>query len=286
MPGPGKPAIISLTTDFGQDDSYVGVVKGVILRINPQATIVDLCHSVPPRDVAGAAFILGVSYPYFPDDTIHLVVVDPGVGSDRPSIIVRTDRADRSPALPAAFFVGPDNGVLSAVLLESGWDASGAPGQDSAVVVNITSTHYCLPNVSATFHARDIFAPVAAHLSLGVPMDQFGGPAKRVHITPVPQPELGADGSVVGHVLHIDRFGNLITDIRAGHLPATGDRLTVAVRGQLIQGLSPCYAAGSGLMALVSSGDSLEIAVANGSAAHLTGAKRGDRVTVRRMGAR
>lgn len=270
---------ITLTTDFGDRDPYVGIMKGVILGINPLAHLVDLCHQVTPQGVAEAAFMVGISHGYFPQGTIHLVVVDPGVGSERRSIILAT---------PSAFFVAPDNGVLSYVIHEAlaeNGPRTWGQGQPTAVeleaplrAVAITNPRYWLSPVSATFHGRDIFAPVAAHLSLGTPLDAFGEEVASVLCLPPPHPQPQPDGSLSGHVLHVDGFGNLITDIREKHLPDGPFHLQVA--GRSIQGLSPYYAAEERLMAVVGSSGYVEVAVRQGSAARLLGVGRGEAVRV------
>lgn len=270
---------ITLTSDFGDRDPYVGIMKGVILGINPEALLIDLCHQVTPHGVAEAAFIVGISHRYFPPGTIHLVVADPGVGSQRRSIVLATS---------GAFFVAPDNGVLSYVVYEAERD-SGARGQSQPgpgpvallaplKAVAITNPRYWLSSVSATFHGRDILAPVAAHLSLGTPLEAFGEEVNSVLCLPPPRPQPHPDGALLGHVLHVDSFGNLITDIRQEHLP--GGPLHLEVAGRSIQGLSPYYAAGEGLMAVVGSSGYVEVAVQQGSAACLLGVGRGEPVRV------
>jgi len=256
-------ALITLTTDFGLEDGYVGTMKGVILGINPQAVIVDLSHEIAPQDVREAAYVLYTAYRYFPPRTVHLVVVDPGVGSERRAIALRTRQA---------VFVAPDNGVLSYVVAQ----------EEILGIVHLTNPRYWLAEVSTTFHGRDIFAPVAGHLSRGVPFSELGQPIHDIVTFPPSQPEARPDGTLVGHILHVDRFGNCITDVRAERLPAEGP-LTVEVAGRRIAGLSPTYAAGEegALMALIGSVGHLEIAVRGGSAAQTLGAKAGDEVIVR-----
>lgn len=252
--------IITLLTDFGLDDAYVGTMRGVILNINPHATIVDLCHQVRPQDIAAAAFLLGSSYRYFPAGTVHLAVVDPGVGSGRRAVAVET---------PRYLFVGPDNGVLSYVLAE----------EASFKAVSLTQPRYWLPRVSRTFHGRDIFAPVAAHLSLGVPLAELGEAIDELVTWPVPHPEKQADGSLRAHIIYIDRFGNLITDAKEEDLPS--QQIAVEVAGHIIEGLSPSYAAGSPILALIGSTGRLEIAVREGNAAQHLGLKVGDTLILR-----
>ena len=209
--------IITLTTDFGLTDAYVAAMKGVILGINPEVTLVDICHNINPQDIAGAAFVLGTAHQYFPEGTIHLVVVDPGVGSQRRSVILRT---------PSADFIAPDNGVLSYVVEQS----SPEPAEDNQLrelgpgleAFAITDPRFWRTPVSPIFHGRDIFAPVAAHLSLGRSPADFGEKLTSLVTLPLTRPHREPDGSVVGHILHIDSFGNLITDITAQDLPSNG----------------------------------------------------------------
>lgn len=256
-------AIITLTTDFGSKDVYVGVMKGVILGIAPDAVIVDISHSVRPQNVRQAGFLLASATPYFPPNTIHIVVVDPGVGTERRAIAVQTQRA---------WYVAPDNGVLSFVL-----------NRESALrIVNLTNARYWLPTVSATFHGRDVFAPVAAHLARGVSVDDLGEPVDEIVTLPLSQPTRRADGSIVGHVLHIDQFGNCVTDIPAEMLAAT-PHVDVEVAGCRIRGLVPTYAmvAPGAPVVLIGSVGYLEIAVREGSAACQMGIEVGEQVVVR-----
>ena len=185
--------VITLMTDFGTRDHFAGVMKGVILNINPQVRIVDITHAIPLQDVHGAAFLIDSTYRYYPDGTIHVVVVDPGVGSRRRAIICQTD---------TAYFVCPDNGVLSYVL-----------GNDTEHrVVELGNTDYRLSEVSNTFHGRDIFAPAAAHLSRGISLSQFGDAVNNVVQLPVQIPQV-TKTTVVGSIIWIDHFGNLITNL-------------------------------------------------------------------------
>ncbi|MBI2861612.1 MAG: SAM-dependent chlorinase/fluorinase [Chloroflexi bacterium] len=254
------PKVITLTTDFGLRDPYVGQMKGVILSINPEAVIVDLCHDIPSQDVQEGAFVLGTSFRHFPPGTIHVAVVDPGVGTSR-----------RAMAVEAAgmAFLAPDNGLLSWVLAqEATWRA-----------VSLSNPKYWRPTVSRTFHGRDIFAPVAAYLSLGVSMDDLGEPVADPVLLPMPTAARTEEGGLIGHVIHVDRFGNIITDIAAEDLPEGA--LTIEVAGQLIEGLAGSYAEATGLLALIGSSDHLEIAWSEGSAAARLGIGRGAKVIVR-----
>ena len=248
--------IITLLTDFGTQDGYVGSMRGVILSINAGATIVDIGHDIPPHDVPAAAFVLSTAYPYFPADSIHVVVIDPGVGSARRALAVRT---------PNGTFVAPDNGVLSCVYArESTYEA-----------VELTERRFWLSPLSRTFHGRDVFAPVAAHLSLGVPFSKLGPPIDDPELFAIPEPKLKADGGIEGQIMHVDRFGNLITNVPARLL--TADEVIIRVAGRTASGLLPAYAevANGELLALVGSHGYVEVAVRNGSAAQVTGLGRG-----------
>jgi len=256
-------SLITLTTDFGLADSYVGAMKGVILGIDPTATIVDISHDITPQDVREAAYVVYTAYLYFPPDTIHVVVVDPGVGSRRRAIALQAAQAS---------FVAPDNGVLSYVLAREGMGKA----------VSLTNSSYHRPTVSHTFHGRDIFAPVAAHLARGVPLTELGDPLSKVATFSLPQPQVLPDGKVVGHVLHIDRFGNLILDVREGDC-ILGEGLVLEVAGRHIQGLGRTFSdvpAGE-MVAYIGSSGHLEIALRGGSAAQSLDMKRGDRILLR-----
>jgi len=253
--------LITLTTDFGAQDAYVATMKGVILDINPKAIIVDICHSIEQQNIAQAAFIISNAYDYFPRGTIHMVIVDPGVGSQRRAIILKTQNA---------LFVAPDNGVLSYII-------SASPEEPQAV--DLTNPKFWRHPVSSTFHGRDIFAPVAAHLSLGIPLEEFGQAITSLSTFPMPHPQTLAKGELLGHILHIDRFGNLITDVIKEDLPQ--GKLSVEIAGRQIKGLSISYAEGDELLALLDSNGHLEIALKNGSAASLLGARIGDEVRIK-----
>jgi len=253
--------LITMITDFGMGDAYVGIMKGVILGINPNAKIIDVCHPIEPQNIPQAAFVLSTAYKYFPPDTIHMVIVDPGVGSERKAIVVKT---------PVGFFVAPDNGVLSYVIEEAK-----AEGVETKAIT-LTNPIFWRSPVSPTFHGRDIFAPVAAHLSLGVPLSRMGEPIASLVTFPIHQPRRSADGTLVCHIIHIDSFGNLITDAKREDIPV--GKVVMEVAGHRIEGISFTYAEGSELMALVGSSGRLEISVKNGNAARLLGAKVGDEV--------
>lgn len=272
--------VITLTTDFGTSDGYVAVMKGAMLGVNPQASIVDISHAIEPQSVRQASFILHTSWRYFPDGTVHVAVIDPGVGSHRRAVILKT---------PSACFVAPDNGTLSYILYEQAklhvphvehstqlvTQHNIPPGCQA---VSITRQEFWRHPVSATFHGRDIFAPVAAHLSLDVPIGEFGEKIDSLHTFPVPVPFKDPAGHMVGHIIHIDRFGNLITNLRSRDIPAGG--AAVEISNQRIDNTSRYYAQGSGLMAVIGSNDYLELSVRDGSAAVVLGAQVGDTVKI------
>jgi S-adenosyl-L-methionine hydrolase (adenosine-forming) len=269
---------ITLTTDFGLSDAYVAAMKGAILSVNPEASIIDISHSVEPQNILQGAFVLNAACRYFPRQTIHVAVVDPGVGSDRQGVILKT---------PSAFFVAPDNGVLSYVVDElspiEGRPAARERGnlreivfKTGAEIVAITDPRFWRHPVSPTFHGRDIFAPVAAGLSLGISLYEFGDKVNSLQVLPLPKPVLDAEGRLVGQVLHVDRFGNLITNIRNCDLP--GRDAAVGIAGHRIQGISAYYAQKEGLVAIAGSGGYLEVSLGNGSACDFLGAAVGDEV--------
>ena len=271
-----------LTTDFGLADAFVGVMKGVILTINPRAVIIDLTHDLPPQEVAAAAFVLGVNHPYFPPHSIHVAVVDPGVGTARRAVLLVT---------PTARFIAPDNGLLSGILQDYLDRPPDSPGRVAVppplTAYELTNPAYRRHPVSSTFHGRDVFAPAAAHLSLGRPPESFGPPLAELVWQPLAAPVV-QDGTVQGEVIYIDRFGNLITNIPAGQLPAAP--LTVSLANRTIAGLSrtfhdPDTAPASfpdqpPLIALIGSNGYLEIAVPDGNAAATLGVGRGAPVLV------
>lgn len=269
--------IITLTTDFGLNDAYVSVMKGVILGINPEAKLVDICHTIKPQNISQAAFILSTVYEFFPHRTIHVVVVDPGVGTERKAIILRTPFAD---------FVAPDNGVLSYVIppvYARPVDSQCQPielGQGVEAVAITNPRFWRLP-VSSTFHGRDIFAPVAAHLSLGISPRDFGEVVTSLAMLTLPRPYRAPDETLVGQVLHIDNFGNLITNINSDVLPRTGQAITIEVGGHLISGLSRTYSDVEGLLALIGSSGYLEVSLHMGNASAFIGAVIGDEVKIR-----
>ena len=247
-----KP-IIALFTDFGMQDAYVAQMKGAILSIDAGLTVIDLSHEVAAFDVRQAAYLLEQSSRYLPAGSIVVTVVDPGVGTARRPVLCGT-RSDM-------WFVGPDNGVLTHVLWVQGL----------CEAYELTKADYFLPHVSSTFHGRDIFGPVAAHLARGVPPAKFGPRTETLNTLPFNSPRVVAD-AVVGEILHIDRYGNIVTNVTPDLLAGleVGDDLSFTIDGRRwtvpfcsTYGMQPA----GRLVALVSSGDTLEIACTEGSAA-------------------
>jgi len=271
---------ITLTTDFGYNDAYVAAVKGAILSTNPEANIIDISHSIEPQNILQAAFILSVAYRYFPKQTIHMAIVDPGVGSERQGIILKT---------PSALFVVPDNGILSYIiddlfpvesrsLTKHTHELKEIVFKTGLEAVAITDPRFWRNPVSPTFHGRDILAPVAAGLSLGISIYEFGEKISSLHVLSIPKPFLDAEGNLVGLVLHIDRFGSLITNIKSNDLPEKD--VIIEVAGHCIQGISNYYAQGEGVMAIVGSSGYLEVSLRDGSACDFLGTVVGDEIKV------
>lgn len=264
-------ALITLTSDFGLTDGYVAAMKGVILSINPNARLVDISHTIEPQNISQAAFILSTTCHAFPDETIHLVVVDPGVGTDRRGLAVKT---------PHASFVAPDNGVLTYVLQENS-GPSGGTDESEIEAVSLTNSEYWHAPVSPTFHGRDIFAPVAAHISLGVPLEELGEKVTALSLLSAAGLRHNPDGSLTGAVIHTDHFGNLITNISTDDLSGAPGTLVIEIAGEHIRGLSRTYAEENGLVALVGSSSHLEIALKEGNASRFLSAGVGEEVRVR-----
>lgn len=276
---------IVLLTDFGSADWFVGTLKGVIASIAPKAQVIDLCHDIPPGDVKAGAFALLTSYRYFPRGTIFVAVVDPGVGGSRDAMLAEAH---------GYHFLGPDNGVLAYAL------SGGPPGTGGArhiafkpVIAEappyrlraIENPEYRLPDASSTFHGRDIFAPAAAHLSLGKTPGSFGRKKDTFVELPFPVPYM-AKGAVVGEIVHIDRFGNAITNVTPRDLESLPEKKRKGGMALLSKGksfpLAAFYAqAGEGKNAAVpGSSGFLELAISNGNAAKKYGLKRGDPVKI------
>ncbi len=261
---------VTLLTDFGLADEYVGVMKGVITTIHPAATVIDISHGIPPQDIDSAARMLRAAYRYFPKNTIHVCVVDPGVGTDRAIIAAHADDH---------VFIAPDNGVLFPILHEAA----------DRAIVRVENTAFFLPDASDTFHGRDIFAPVAGHLLRGVSIGALGSPLSldRLAARRLSQPCIAPDGSLVGTIIHADRFGNLLTDIERRHidtLATPGNSIEIMVGKTTISGLSGNYAGAKGntCLAVIGSRGYLEIAVSSGSALGCLAVSIGDPVSIHR----
>jgi S-adenosylmethionine hydrolase len=257
--------LITLTTDFGEQDGFVGAMKGVIWGICPEAQIADISHQIAPQNVLEGALVLRRACPHFPDGTVHLAVVDPGVGTQRRPLAGR---------IGTHFVVGPDNGLFSFLVEEA--EARGLPAE----FVTLENPRYWRAEVSRTFHGRDIFAPVAAHLARGVSLADLGPalvPPVRIRL---PEPVRTTRGWQA-HVIAIDHFGNLASDLPAGKLPGY-NRVVIHVGGREIAGVNRTYGEQSpgALVALADSENRLEIAVVNGSAARELGAQVGDLIEV------
>ena len=261
---PSRP-IITLTTDFGVADHFVGTLKGVILEIAPDAEIIDICHSVQAFDVLDGALTIAQAYSYFPTGTVHVVVIDPGVGTARRPILVSTDRHN---------FVAPDNGVLSMVYAR----------EERLHVRHITAQHYFLQPLSNTFHARDIFAPIAAYLAKGVDSLKFGEEVTDFVRFNAPKPKPGEANTLRGVVLKVDRFGNLVTNISAQDAPALFAAeprpFKITVGKTEITEMQANYAQGAPgqVFGIAGSMGYLEIAANRASAAQMVGAAKGSEV--------
>ena len=256
--------IITLTTDFGTSDHLVGSMKGVILNINPAARIVDVNHGVAPFDILDGALSIANTYRYFPPRTIHVIVVDPGVGTQRRPLLVSGEKQ---------YFIAPDNGVLSMVF-----------ARESCTVRHITSEHYFLNPISPTFHGRDIFAPTAAWLSKAFQTEAFG--EEITDFVRFTMPKAKPSGqSIKGSDLHVDEFGNLMTNLTTEDVPATmaaSGEIKLAVNGKEVTKIVQTFGLGAPgePVALFGSAGFLEIAVNRGNAARTLGANRGAEVTL------
>jgi len=261
MAGP----IVTLTTDFGTADYYVGAMKGAVLEVCPDAEIIDLTHDLPTYDILEAAFTLSLASAPYPYRTIHVVVVDPAVGTDRRALLVSGDQH---------YYIAPDNGVLSFIY----------PKQEKLAVYHITSDHYFRRPVSKTFHGRDVFAPIAGWLAKGVEAVKFGDPIEDYVKLNVPKAQATSDKSWKALVLKIDRFGNVITSLAAEDCPALFAEPTppfkLTVGGKEITKLVPTYSVGEKgeLFAVLGSSGYLEVAANRNPAAKLLGVARGAEV--------
>jgi S-adenosylmethionine hydrolase len=260
--------IITLLSDFGLKDPYVAEMRAVILRISPDARIIDISHSIHKFNVRMGAFILASATPYFPYGTIHVAVVDPSVGTKRRALIIKTKRH---------FYVGPDNGLLMLAAEKDG----------ISQVCTIANPELMFRKASSTFHGRDVFAPAAAHLANGTPPREFGPEVKDYNRPLFAKPTLRADKELIGEVLHIDDFGNLVTNITSSDLAKSGIKATkplvVRLKGTLLR-LSFCKTYGEtplkSTLALIGSHDFLEIAVNQGNASRKLKVKVGDTAVV------
>jgi S-adenosyl-L-methionine hydrolase (adenosine-forming) len=254
--------MITLTSDFGLKDSYLAEMKGVILTINPQATIIDVTHVVDKFNIRAGAFVLASAVPYFPKETIHLAVIDPDVGTERRAILIQTKRG---------FFVGPDNGVLMLA----------AQNQGIEHLYELSNSKFMLSKVSSTFHGRDVFAPAAAHLDKGIKPSEFGP-----EITKVATPKFARverrNNALIGEVWHIDDFGNIITNISQKDM-SQNHVVNVKLLGVLQNiffGKTYAQANPHEPLALIGSHGFLEIALNQGNAAEKFHAKTGDKIEV------
>jgi S-adenosyl-L-methionine hydrolase (adenosine-forming) len=264
---PSKP-IITLLTDFGTHDYFVGAMKGVILSINSEVQIVDITHDIPPQDIEAAAFNLLACYKDFPDGTIHVAVVDPGVGSSRRAIVVQCANQ---------LFVGPDNGLFSWICEREGKHKAR----------HVTNEAFLREHISTTFHGRDVFAPISAHLSTGTSPDELGPLVLDMVSLDALGPKVTNDG-IEGRIIHIDRFGNCITNLTADHF---GGRLGVGaslnVNQQRVTGFREFFSqtkshSDEKLFMILGSAGFIEIAAQNASAASILNVRRGDRVALAR----
>jgi S-adenosylmethionine hydrolase len=255
---------ITLLSDFGTSDYYVGAVRGVIVSINPTAHIIDISHQISPHHVEEAAFTLLACYRSFQNGTIHFAVVDPGVGSSRRPIVAKAGDY---------YFVGPDNGIFSYIF----------DREPNRRIIHITAEKYFRHPVSKTFHGRDVFAPVAAELSRGVSLESFGQEIRdEARLTPL-SPEVTKKGKLKGRIIHIDRFGNCVTNLdRQSFNGLEEQRVVLVVNGRKTQSVQSSYSEGHGhkLFAIWGSAGFLEISARNRSAAKVLKAKRGDSVAV------
>lgn len=257
--------IVTLMTDFGVNDFYVGAMKGAILGANPEAQIVDISHGIAAYDVLDAAYTLSKAYSTFPTGTVHVVIVDPGVGTQRRPIIARGDNH---------YFIAPDNGVLSFIY----------PEQEMLSVIEVTATHYFRSPVSNTFHARDIFAPCAGWLSKGVDIEKFGEPITDYVKLSIPKAQKISEKQWKGLALKIDRFGSVVTNIRPEDCPALFADPTpgfkVVIGDKQVTKMVKHYAEGGKgeVFAILGSSGALELAANRAGAAQALGAKRGAEV--------
>ncbi len=253
--------IIALTTDFGTQDGYAGAIKGVILSINPKVNIVDISHRIPSQNVLAGACCLFNSAPLFPRETIHLAVVDPGVGSKRKAVLIQTERF---------YLIGPDNGIFGLILRK-----------DKVIkAIELKNSRYFLGWNSPTFQGRDIFAPVAAYLSLGIKTEEFGTKLKNIQELDLPRIKK-SKARIIGQIIHIDKFGNLVSNVTAQDLGQV-DGFKMRIKGHTIPALSRTFAEvkRGELLAYIGSSDFLEIGLREGNARSKLKAKVGDKIEI------
>ena len=257
--------IITLLTDFGLRDTFIGVMKGVIWSIAPNTQIADLTHEIPPQRVVDGALAIAGAAPYFPAGTIHVCVVDPGVGTARRPMLA---------AIGDQYFIGPDNGLFS-LLIKKAEDLTTPP-----IYIALNKTHYWLPQVSNSFHGRDIFAPVAAHLASGVRLEELGDPFEKPMLINIPVPQRTTTGWL-GQVMQVDHFGNLVTNFTREQLNPPL-RVNISVKNTTLNEVVATFGSkpSGELIAMFDSSGHLAISVVNGSAADRLGAAADEPVTI------
>ncbi len=253
-------------TDFGLHDGYAGVMKGVIAKINPSVEVIDISNNIEAQDIFQAAYVLNSSYAYFPRGTIHVVVVDPGVGSKREILCLKTKDY---------LFLAPNNGVLSFIIA----------GGESPSIREVTNKELFLPEISNTFHGRDIFAPVAAHLSKGVSHKDLGKRISDVNEIDLPKPIRSPGGVLTAEIIYVDGFGNLITNINRdviNRMKARSGKLTIIVGRERLDKISESYAdvKEKEVLAIFGSSGYLEISVNHGNAKDVLNLKKGDKLVL------
>ncbi len=261
-----KQSIITLITDFGLQDGYVGVMKGAMANINLSANVIDISNNIEPQNIFQAAYVLNSSYAYFPKGTIHVVVVDPGVGSDRKIICLKTDDY---------LFLAPDNGVLSFVTAK----------EESPSIREVTNGKFFLPLISNTFHGRDIFAPVAAHLSKGINYKELGERVEKINQIDLPKPILSPDRELTAEILYVDSFGNLITNVNReiiDRMKLESERVSITMGRRRINGICSSYTdvGDNEALAIFGSSGYLEISVNRGNAGDVLKLKKGDKLVL------
>jgi S-adenosylmethionine hydrolase len=253
--------IITLTTDFGTKDGYAGAVKGVILSLNPEVQIVEISPEVPAADILAGAFCLYNACQFYPENTIHLAVVDPGVGGFRKPVLIKTERH---------IYLGPDNGIFDLMVRT----------ERVKKIIHLTNSNYFLRELSATFHGRDVFAPVAAYLSLGVKPDEFGVQIKKINKLSFPLLTKSAK-KIVGEIIHIDNFGNLVSNVTRSELKQAKES-KIKIKNRVIPKISTTFSdVKSGeIVAYLGSSNFLEVGVNLGNAARTLRAKVGDKIEI------